>query len=69
MLGQLGLSFNSVNMVIMRKNGLKYQYAGQAVCAKAHIFHKRPGCALIGACALIRMNMVCSSDICTFAAS
>ena len=37
---------------------VKYEYASRAVCAYAHIFRKRRGCALIGACALIRMNTV-----------
>ena len=58
MFDHLGLSFNAVNMVIMCKFGLKYQYAGRALCAFAHIFRERLGCALIGACALIRMNTV-----------
>ena len=42
----------------MCKIGIKYQYACQAVCAYAHDFRKRPGCVLIGACALIRTNTV-----------
>ena len=37
---------------------LKYQYASRTLCAYAHVFRKRPGCALIGACALIRMNTI-----------
>ena len=37
---------------------VKYQYAIRAVCAYACVFLKRPGCALIGACALIRTNML-----------
>ena len=41
-------------VVFMGKSGLKYRYVSRAVCAYAHIFQKRPGCALIGACALIR---------------
>ena len=38
--------------------GIEYQYFSRAVCAYAHVFWKQPGCAVIGACALIRMNMV-----------
>ena len=39
--------------------GVNYQYTIQAACAyNAHVFPKQPGCALIGACTLIRMNMV-----------
>ena len=55
---RLRLSFNAVNTVCMCKNGIKYQYIRRAVCAYAHAFQKRPGCALLGACALIRMNTV-----------
>ena len=40
-------------------NTVKYQYAGRAVCAYAHGFHKQLECAFIGACALIRTNIVC----------
>ena len=32
------------------------------MCAYAHIFRKRPGCALIGACALIRTNTVSNKN-------
>ena len=53
------LGFNAVNTVFMCKTGIKYQYIARAVCAYAHAFRKRPGCALIGACALIRTNTVC----------
>ena len=35
-----------------------YQYARRVVCAYVYDFQKRPGCALIGACALIRTNTV-----------
>ena len=38
----------------MSKICAKYQYASRAVCAYAHIFQNSPGCALIGACALIK---------------
>ena len=31
-------------------------------CAFMHIFGKRPGCALIGACALIRTNTVLEQE-------
>ena len=46
------------NVVLMCKIGIKYQYFNRVVCAYAHFFLKRPGCALIGACALIRTNTV-----------
>ena len=54
----LRLSFNVVNTVFLCKNYVKNRYASQAVCAYAHVLGKRPGCALIGACALIRTNTV-----------
>ena len=54
----LRLSFNVVNTVFLCKNCVKYQYASRAVCAYARVFQKRPWCVLIGACALIRTNMV-----------
>ena len=50
---QLKLSFNAIYKC---KIAEKYQYARRVVCAYAHVFRKRPGCALIGACALIRTN-------------
>ena len=37
---------------------MKYQYVSLVVCAYAHALRKRPGCALIGACVLIRMSTV-----------
>ena len=52
------LNFNVVNTVFLSENCVKYQYARRAVCAYARVFRKRPGCALIGACALIRTNTV-----------
>ena len=52
------LSFNDVNTVFLCKKYVRYQYARGAVCAYACVFQRRPGCALIGACALIRMNTV-----------
>ena len=54
----LRLSFNVVDTVFMCKIGIKYRNVSQAVCAYAHDFRKRPGCALIEAYALIRTNMV-----------
>ena len=42
----------------MCKIAEKCQYARRAGCAFAHNFRKYPGCALIGACALIRTNTV-----------
>ena len=53
------LSVNDVNTVFLCKKCVKYQYARRALCAYARVFQKRPGCALIGACALIRTNTVC----------
>ena len=37
---------------------VKYQYTIRAMCTYARVFRKRPGCALIGPCALIRTNTV-----------
>ena len=53
------LSFYAVNTVFMR---IKYQFAGRAVCAYTHDFQKLPGFAFIGACVVIRMNIVCPVD-------
>ena len=50
----------------MCKIVIKCQYASRAVCAYAHVFQKRPGCALIGACALIRTNTVCNNEFFLF---
>ena len=33
------------------------------MCGYEFVFRKRPGCALIGACALIRTNTVCSKQV------
>ena len=41
----------------------KYQNAGQAVCVYVYAFRKRPGCALIGACALIITNTVSKLEL------
>ena len=54
----LRLSFNATNEVFLCRIGVKYQYTIRVVCAYARVFRKRPGCALIGACALIRTNTV-----------
>ena len=54
----LRFSFNASNAVLMCRISVKYQYTIQAVCAFAYVFQKIPGCALIGACALIRKNTV-----------
>ena len=53
----LMLSFDTV---FMCKIGVYYHYISRAMCAYEHdfFFRKRLGCAVIGACALIRMNMV-----------
>ena len=45
-----------VSIVCMCKTGIKYQCINRVVCAYVHDFRKRPGCALIGACVLIRTN-------------
>ena len=52
----LRLSFQKVYAVFMCKMCIKYKYASPVVCACAHVFRKRPGCALTGACVLIRTN-------------
>ena len=52
------LSFYAVDTISMPKICINFQLASQAVCVYAHDFRKQPGCALIGACALIRMNTV-----------
>ena len=46
-----------------RKIAVKYKYASRAVCAYTHIFRKQRGCALIGACVVIRTNIVGKSKI------
>ena len=57
-LNHLRLSLNTVYMVLMCKVGVKYQNASRAVGTYVHYFRICPGCALIGACVLIRMNTV-----------
>ena len=57
--GHLRLSFNAANAVLMCRIGVKYKYNTRAVCAYACVFREGPGSALIGACVLIRTNMVC----------
>ena len=52
------ISYNALNTVLICKIGLKYQYTFCALCAYAHVFRKRPGCGLIGACAIIRTKTV-----------
>ena len=54
----LRLILNVVCLVFLCLISVKYQYASRTVCAYVYVFRKRPGCALIGACALIRMDMV-----------
>ena len=58
MFHHLRIGLNAVNTALMCKIGTNYQYASQTVCAYDHVFRKRSGCVLIGACALIRMNTV-----------
>ena len=53
---RIQVSFKSVYAVFMCNIGVKYQYGSRAVCAHFVILPKRTGCALIGACALIRTN-------------
>ena len=55
---RLRLGFNAVNTVFMCKNDIKHQYVSRTVCAYVRAFRKRLGCALIGACTLIRTNTV-----------
>ena len=50
------LSFDTVFIVC--KIGVNYQYVSRAMCAYEHDFQKRLWCVVIGACALIRTNMV-----------
>ena len=57
-LDHLRLGFNTVTIVIMCNIVVKYHYASRSVCAYTHDFLKLPRCSLIGACALIRTNMV-----------
>ena len=54
----LRIGLNAINKALMCKIGTNYQYVSQTVCAYDHVFRKQPGCVLIGACALIRTNMV-----------
>ena len=52
----LMLSFDTV---FMCKIGVNYQYISRDMCAYEHLYlRKRQVCAAIGACALIRMNVV-----------
>ena len=46
------------NAVLMCRICIKYQSTIRAVCTYARVFRKRPGCPLIGACALLRTNTV-----------
>ena len=52
------MSFDASNAILVCRIDVKHQYTIQAVFAYAHIFRKRPGCALIGACALIKTKTV-----------
>ena len=49
--------------ILLRRIDVKYQYTIRAVCAYAHDFQKRTGCALIGACLLIRTNTVIKNSL------
>ena len=49
---------NAANTVLLCTIGIKWQFASQAVCAYSYDFKKQAGFALVGACALIRTNMV-----------
>ena len=55
----LRLSVNASNALSLCRIVVKYQHTIGAVGPYAHVFRKPPGCALIGACALIRTNTVC----------
>ena len=55
----LRLSFNASNALSLCRIGVKYQLTISTVCAYARGFRKRTGCALNGACVLIRTNTVC----------
>ena len=55
--GSLRLSFNAVNTIFMCKIGINTNMLVQQ-CAFMQVFRKQPGYVLIGACVLIRMNMV-----------
>ena len=61
----LRLSFNASHAVLMCRIGAKQDII-HAVCAYAQAFRKWPGCALIGACALIRTNTVMLQEANTF---
>ena len=52
----LRLSLNATNEVFLCRICVKYHYTIRVVCAYA--LRKRPRCALIGACALIRTNTI-----------
>ena len=52
---QLMLSFDTV---FVCKIGVNNQYVSRAMCDYEHVFQERLRCAVIGACALIRTNMV-----------
>ena len=55
------LSLNAAITVFLCKNCIKKKTIclSRSVCLSICFFWKRPGCALIGACALIRTNTVC----------
>ena len=53
----LRMNFNAANTVLMCKTGINTNMlVGQ--CALNHVCQIRPGCVLIGTCALIRTNSV-----------
>ena len=54
----LMLHLNVVYTVLVCKISVIYWYASRAVCAYTNVFPTLPGCALIGACALIMTNTV-----------
>ena len=56
---RLRLSFNAATILLLLcKKYAKCKFASRAVCTYAHVSQKRPGCALIGECALNRTNTV-----------
>ena len=56
-LGHLILGFDTV---LMCEIVVKYHCSSRGVCVYVLVFRSPPGCALIGACALIKTNTVCT---------
>ena len=45
------------------KSNVQFKYASRLVCTHTQVVWKRSGCVLIGACALIKTNMVVMKTI------